>query len=144
MDVDFVLLCDAAMIREGLLHIPGAPITRLYRPSVPAPLGVSVAVVFTVERADYGKMKEIEIKVSSPLQDIAKIGGIATVGPRPDKAEPGESRIYMPFVASLSNIATPDWGEHTVSVSLDGGENTKKAKFWVLTPEDQVLPGLSR
>jgi hypothetical protein len=44
MDVDTCMLCDAATVREGLLHILGGGITQTVRPEFPSPLGISLAL----------------------------------------------------------------------------------------------------
>lgn len=141
MKIEFLALCDSATVREGLLHILGTPITRIYRPSLPAPLGVSVAAIFIFEAEDHNQLREFAIEVNSPNQTIQKGVGAVSVGPRPDKAESGENIIYSPFVASLMGVDTPEWGEHSVSISLEGGDHTRSFKFWVLPQEDQILPG---
>jgi hypothetical protein len=141
MDIEFAVLCDAASIREGILNVLGAPITRVYRPELPAALGVSLAALFVFEAEDHGQMREFEIKVSNASGVIQKGVGVVAVGPRPDKAETGEDRIFSPFVASFYGQPTSNWGEHTFSVSVDGGEHSKETKLWVLPVEELSLPG---
>ncbi|MBU6495776.1 MAG: hypothetical protein KGR42_05095 [Acidobacteria bacterium] len=141
MDIEFAVLCDAATVRDGLLHVLGAPITRIYRRILPAPLGISLAALFAFDAEDHGQLREFEIAVSSPTKLIQKGVGVVTVGPRPDKAEANELKIYSPFVASFVTTQSPEWGEHTVEVAVDGGEHSKSNKFWLLPLEDQILPG---
>ncbi len=44
MRIDCALLCDAATVREGLLHVLGGGIAHAVRPSFPAPAAMSLAV----------------------------------------------------------------------------------------------------
>ncbi len=43
------LLCDAATVRENVMHILGGGITQLTRPDYPAPLAADVALVLYVD-----------------------------------------------------------------------------------------------
>lgn len=43
------LLCDAATVRENVVHILGGGLTQLSRPDYPAPLGADVALVLYVD-----------------------------------------------------------------------------------------------
>ena len=45
MDIRVATLCDFAQVREGLLFVSSAGITRVYRESFPAPIGVMLALV---------------------------------------------------------------------------------------------------
>ena len=54
------MLCDAATVREGLLHILGGGITRLNRPSFPAPLGAALALQISVHPTEASVSHRVE------------------------------------------------------------------------------------
>ena len=45
MELKAAIICDAASVREGLLHVLGGGITRIWRQDLPAALGVALAVI---------------------------------------------------------------------------------------------------
>ena len=48
MEIRVATICDFAQVRDGLLSVISAGITRVWRSQYPAPLGVMLALVFEV------------------------------------------------------------------------------------------------
>ncbi len=63
MRVDTALLCDAATVREGLLHILGGGITQVVRPEFPAELGVTLALRIMVHPTEMEHPHQLQIIV---------------------------------------------------------------------------------
>lgn len=71
MKASLFVMCDRATVREGLLHILGAGVSRLGRPSLPAPMGVDLAVLLIPDR-----FEELpgQHQISVVVRDGAEIG----------------------------------------------------------------------
>lgn len=61
MEIDTCLLCDAASIREGLLHILGGGITDVVRPEYPAPLGMHLALRILAHPTELDRSHRLEV-----------------------------------------------------------------------------------
>lgn len=138
MEISAAILCDSATVREGLLHVLGGGVTRLWRSQLPAPLGVTLAVITNLGEADFGRPHEVRILVANSLGDVAQGVG-AFQSERPEKLEPGELQV-APFVHPLLLIPTGAYGKHTLEIDIDSGAATRHLDFWVLHPEEGVLP----
>lgn len=141
MDVEAAILCDAATIRDGLLHMLGGPISRMWRQSLPAPLGVAVAgiIVFEQEQADVPH--EIELTVESDSDLLVRVMSAVQVGTPIAHLESGEL-LRAPFAFPLHGAGTDKYGKHLARVSVDKGDAVREIAFWVLHPEEQDLPPL--
>jgi hypothetical protein len=117
MHVD-VMLCDAATVREGLLHILGAGITRLNRPSYPALMGVNLAIMMTMQRSE--AQEQHQLKVILQDEDGKQVGqiegqmGLATPAP----GRPGEP-VALPIVLNLAHLAIPRPGTYSFEILID-------------------------
>jgi hypothetical protein len=142
MEIQAAILCDSATVREGLLHVLGGGITRLWRGTVPAPLNVALAGFVAMDGNDLGALHEFHIAIRSDAtnETIAEaMGGVQSQ--RPERLEAGE-QLLVPFVAPLHNVGTMAYGRHTLTVSLDAGATTREISFWVLNPEELQIPPL--
>lgn len=140
MDITTALLCDAVTIREGLLHVLGGGITRVFRSPLPAALGVQLALVLDIEPQDLTDPHEVSIDISDPGGFIGRVmaGFQAQVPPR---LEPGEN-VQVPLPVNLLPLAIRAYGKHTIEISVDG-RSTRVIRLWVLHPEEQLLPPLT-
>jgi hypothetical protein len=138
MEIHAVLLCDSATVREGLLHVLGGGITRVWRPALPAPLGVALATLVAMQPEEMGQLHEIHVAVSSPARRIVEGMG-ALQAALPPNIEPGES-VVVPFVLPLHNAGTAEYGRHVVELSIDDGVASSQLTFWVLHPDEMALP----
>jgi len=117
--VDVALLCDAVSVRDGLLYVLGGGITRITRPSWPAPLGVDLALRISAHRSEDGTTHTMNIFV----QDVdGRRHAELTVHFTPQGAAgllPGEE-IQLPLPLDLRQIALPGPGEYSIEVLVDG------------------------
>jgi uncharacterized protein DUF6941 len=121
--IDAVLLCDAATVREGLLHILGGGITRIGRPSFPTGLGVSLAIKLSLD--DSGDLGDHSVTVDVVQEERgervggAKIDmGLSEDQPRPT-GEPLSAALVLPFAGQ---VVVPKPGRYRFDVAVDGGE----------------------
>lgn len=113
------LLCDAATVRENLLHILGGGINRIWRPSFPAPLGVDLALVLTLSTVETQEQHRIRVVVqTADGRSLAEIKGEFGISPGPD-VRAGE-RLAVPLVLPLKAVQVPAEGIYSVEVLVDG------------------------
>ncbi|MXW42226.1 MAG: hypothetical protein F4138_02210 [Acidimicrobiia bacterium] len=115
MDIRVATLCDFAQIREGLLFVHSAGITRVYRESFPAPIGVMLALVLEMSPVEANVANKIRVRVEDA--DGFKLAEM--VGEMQVKLgsghDPGEM-VNVPFVADFRNIKLPKPGRYQVAV----------------------------
>jgi hypothetical protein len=138
MEIHATLLCDSATVREGLLHVLGGGITRVWIPQLPGPIGVALATLVALQPDEMGQLHEVHVAVNSPNRRIVEGMGALQVA-RPPNIEPGES-VVVPFVLPLHNAGTAEYGRHVVELSIDDGAAESQLTFWVLHPDERVLP----
>jgi len=122
VDVDFAMLCDAATVREGLLHMLGGGINRVVRPTYPAPLGVVLAMRIMVhpteidrshhltvvlQDADGGRNATLEIDFNVPPEAASTL-------------EPGEEAPVVLPIGFPPHIGLPAPGRHSFEILIDG------------------------
>lgn len=114
-----VLLCDYAQVRQGLLFVLSGGITRVYRPRLPATLGVKAAVLVEIGFAEVARGHQLVVAVKHV--GTAQEMGRMTSGFRAASGalEPGES-LYVPIVVDLAAVPIREYGAHDVQVSVDG------------------------
>ena len=118
MQVD-AFLCDAATVREGLLHILGGGITRLGRAGFPAQFGCDLAVsiqLHPIEAQDEQSLRTVV--VDGDGTELARLEGTFRAAPSPG-LEPGEL-VAVPFVVGLSGLQLPAPGIYSVELLLNG------------------------
>ena len=139
MRVSSALVCDAATVREGLLHILGGGITRLWREELPAPLGVTIALMIAVDHAELGTPIDVRLVLTGP--DDATVlevrGTMETAG----RLEKGETQL-APMVLPVAPVQTEAYGRYAGEITLNGEVQTEGVTFWVLHPVEQQLPPL--
>ena len=112
------LLCDAATVREGLLHVLGAGITRIRKPFFPGTMDIQLAMVVTVMPVESDGPHKLKVVIQT--EDgvrIAEIDGEFRVSPG-DESSKGEP-IAMPLILNLRQIALPKEGTYSVEVLID-------------------------
>jgi hypothetical protein len=112
-------LCDAANVREGLLNILSAGVTRLKRSSFPAPLGLQLAMVMTLMPVEAHTPHKLRVVIQG--QDggkVAELDGQFGVAEIPATFQPGEP-IAIPMVLDLKLAPIPSPGTYSVEVLVD-------------------------
>jgi hypothetical protein len=115
--VNAAILCDFASVREGLLNVVGGGITRLWRPQLPAPMNLSVALMLELHYLELGKDHELAVVVvSEDGEQVIEVKG--AFNPNGD-LDVGEN-LLVPMALDLraANLAT--YGSYNVEVSVDG------------------------
>ena len=139
MRIDAALLCDAATVREGLLHVLGAGVTRLYRSKLPAPLNVMFAVLIDVAPGEADTPHEVELRFTGPQNQMLGIVKGAFKAARSDRCERDEHQL-LPVVLDLRNAGATAYGGHLAKLRLDGGVDERQVEFWVQHPDEKMLP----
>jgi hypothetical protein len=92
-----------------------------------------------MDENDLVRPHEINFEIAAAEGLVARgVGALQTA--RPERLEAGE-RLIVPFVNDLRNVMTPYMGRHTITLSADG-DSAFEIEFWVLHPEEQILPSL--
>ena len=120
MRIDCALLCDAATVREGLLHVLGGGITRAGRPEYPAPLDLTLALRILIHPTEMDRRHQLEVRLQGA--DGEPIAGfeIAFESTDPGDLEPGEhASLALPLVPPPT-VGLPKPGRYSFEVLIDG------------------------
>jgi hypothetical protein len=117
VQVAAALLADFASVRDNLLYVVGGGITRVYRDSYPAAMGISLALVIELHRMERDRAHEIEVEiVDEDGKALAKIKGGFQVGST--DAAVHES-LMLPLAFDLRPVGLERPGWHSVEISVD-------------------------
>lgn len=113
------LLCDAASLRENLVHILGGGITQIVRPDYPAPLACDIAITIYVGADDIDGPFPLSAVCADPKtgEDLFGFEVIINVSPEPTHG-PQSVSIVIPF----SGMGIPEPGQYWIKVSANGAE----------------------
>lgn len=118
MEVTTALLCDFAQVREGMLFISSGCVSRLWRPEVPAAMGVCLALVIEIDQIESERPHELHVYVTGEDgQRQATIDGGFQVDPA--GLDPGEN-VLVPVTLDLRPLELPRAGPYDVRIYLDG------------------------
>lgn len=139
MELKAAIICDAASVREGLLHMLGGGITRIWRQDLPAALGVALAVIVDLPPEVMFDPHEVTVAFvrDDDNEQLNEIKGAFQVGPEL-RLEPGEHQL-IPMVFDLHGALVDRYGAFTFHIAIDLIPATA-LRFWVLHPEEQLLP----
>ena len=113
------LLCDAATVREGLLHILGGGITRLHRGEFPAPMQVTLVVQVVLTPTEIQFAHDVSARIQTEDGDVVvQVNGHLDAGEPNPMLEPGES-VILPLVMPLHGVVLPSSGGYSIEVSVD-------------------------
>lgn len=120
MKLSMVTVCDAATVREGLLHVLGAGISQIGRPGEPFELGAVLVAVVQLDQDEIRKAADIQIQIQitdDASSEIAlEVGGTFSAGDRRR-----EGRVeYVPIVVDASMAMLQHYGEYTVRFVVEG------------------------
>jgi len=130
MQVDFVILADAAHVAEGKLYLMGGGWTRLFARQVPFVHALAIAVGFLVPWDETNEPHDFELKIVSedgqsvipPMQGQMEVG-------RPPGIKKGTEQRGMITVATT--VEFPHLGRYEIRLSADG-ELVKTTAFDVV------------
>ncbi len=118
MRLESAIICDAATVREGLVHILGGGVSVLSRAQFPATMGVSVAIGVRLIVEELA----VEQSIGVAVNDVAGalVGSMETeiVVPR-EVNQPGGPPV-IPLVVPIGMILLPAEGVYSVEISVNG------------------------
>jgi hypothetical protein len=118
------LLCDAATVREGLLHILGGGITRLHRSEFPAPMQVTLVAQVVLTPTEIQFAHDVVATIQTEDGDVVvQMNGHLEAGEPNPLLEPGES-VILPFVINLHGVVVPSAGGYSIELSVDDVHQT--------------------
>ncbi len=134
-----MLLCNHAEVREGLLFVNGACVTRVWRKDLPAALDLCVAVVFDVAGHEAGQQHEARLQVlDADGQTVVDAAARFAPGSSPDR-QPGEP-MQAPAVFDLRQVRLKAFGAYDVPLLLDGVEYHRLSFTLLPTPTPAGQP----
>lgn len=122
MRVDSAMLCDAVSIRDGLLHILGGGITRIWASEYPAGLNAHLAARIMLSASEATERHTLAVSVENS-DDGSPIGSFSAdfgVG-RPTDLEDGEE-IHVPLGFPLHAVQLPAPAAYRLALTLDGAD----------------------
>ena len=120
MRIDCALLCDAATVRDGLLHVLGGGITRVTRPEFPAPVGMMLALRILEHPTELDRPHHLRIQLQG--EDGQAIGQMdAQIGVADPALVPVGEEASLPLPLALppgAGLPTP--GRYSFEILIDG------------------------
>lgn len=118
------VICDAATVREGLLHVLGGGISVLNRESFPAPFSAALALVFEVNNVEpSGEVHEVKVEARRVGFDEEAFFGVSVTVSANVVPGPGTYQL-IPLAMDLRNAGIPEQGEYEIVVLVDGATVT--------------------
>lgn len=132
------MLCNHAVVHNGLLTIVDGGITRSWAPNLPTRLSIWLAVQMELEPSEFGIPREVRVLFVNP--DNARIAQLvsAVQAERHPRHEDGE-RVLVPLAVSLLPVNFEKYGRHSVKIMVDNMES-HVLEFWLQHPDERVLP----
>lgn len=140
MRITSALLCDAATVREGLLHVLGGGITRFWQPELPGPLQVVLAALVGMEREVESDPHAVTITITHADGALVSQATATLQYNGGSRLEPGEEHS-VPLVVPLHEVVVTQFGRHEIAIAIDGAP-AWTLQLWVLHPDERVLPPL--
>ncbi|MGE0488774.1 MAG: hypothetical protein AB7S38_06135 [Vulcanimicrobiota bacterium] len=114
------MLCDYATVREGLLHVLGGGINRLWREKFPAQMGVTLAILLEIHPTEANRQHTMNIVLlDEDGRRLAEVNADFQVGRKATSGRAGEN-IIMPLAVSLQQMSIPTAGAYSVEILMDG------------------------
>jgi hypothetical protein len=118
--IDSALLCDAATVREGLLHVLGGGVTRAGRPSYPAPLALTLALRILIHPTEADRPHSLDVRLQGEDgQEAARIEiefGLQTTA----HLEAGEQASLPLPIPLPEQVQLPAPGRYSFELLIDG------------------------
>jgi hypothetical protein len=130
MDIDFLILADAAQVAEGKLYVMGGGWDRMAVNTLPAVQMVGVAVGIVVPWAETNTPRTLTLMVEDEDGGavLPPVAVRVEVGRPPGLAAGAEQRVMVAFNAQLG---LPRFGGYVVTAALDGGPQ-RRLRFGVM------------
>ena len=119
IELKSLLLCDAASVREGLLHVLGGGITIIWRASYPDAFLASLAASFELSEVAEGgedhSFRITAVKLDGENEDPIFEAGLQVH--LENDGSPGHQTL--PIVINLSNAGIASEGQYEIRAFLD-------------------------
>ncbi len=124
MQIRSATLCDFAQVRDGLLSVVSASITRVWRDQYPSQMGIMLAIILEVVQSEAQAPQEVRVRVEDA--DGARLAEASSgfqIHPPLPSLDPGEAML-MPAAYDFRSVALPAAGRYQVVVDpmTDGAE----------------------
>jgi hypothetical protein len=117
MQVRSAVVCDFAQVREGLLTIISAGITRLWRDDFPGPANIFFAAQIELDAQDRLRPHEIEVVFRGPDgEELAKLKGGFQVGLDAQISNDDTVLIPIPMDCRGATLKLPGWHEFAIMI----------------------------
>lgn len=122
MKITAVLFADSASVREGLLNVLGAGITRLVRDPLPARLDAALALMLQPEDPeDLEATHNLVVTIAETTPDGAVPAAKAVIEiANVRRSDPDGPLPALPVVVPIQSIPIARTGFYRIMVSLDG------------------------
>lgn len=123
MRVVIATFCDYAAVRDGLLTIVSAGITRAWREDLPAPLNLAFALMLELDPSERSQLHDLEFRVTAPDgSELVRGGGGFQTGEAATPLDADEA-VLFPIALDLRSAAVASYGWVTVTMragSIEG------------------------
>lgn len=116
--ISAAILCDFAQVRENLLFVSSAGVTRVYSPTTPAAFNMMLALMLSVgpDELDQAHELSVVIKQNETARDVARlVGAFQSSG----DTFPGEG-LFIPLALDFRLLMVNDFGAYDVHTEVDG------------------------
>lgn len=122
MRISTALLCDAATVREGLLHVLGGGVTLLGRTQFPAPMLVQLAILIHQHPTELAHDHVLDVIVQQADGERVAEASVAW-GPVVEAGRPTRE-VAQPLVLPLETLGLPAAGSYSIELLIDGIHQT--------------------
>jgi hypothetical protein len=140
VEVTIAALCDAATVREGLLHVLGGGVGIVHLASYPGPIPVTLAIRVEIETGEANDDHTLEVRVVGlePETEVGRVSGAMHTTP-PENGWDLESPVQVVTALPLGGFQLPAAGKYEVRISIDG-QMLRRVRF---KAAEEALPGLT-
>jgi len=118
MKLDMAMLCDAVSIREGLLHILGGGITRIWAEQFPTAINATLALRMLIEPEHAGESHMVKLLVQGP--DGEELGTFnLDFGVNPGDGQNPIDPVPVPLAIPMGQVALPAEGRYSIEVMIN-------------------------
>ena len=116
MKVGAATICNFAEVRDGLLSVISASITRVWHDRYPANMAVMLGVILEVSPVEASMPREVRVRVEdADGARLAEISGGFQAGPPPPQLDPGEV-MMVPLAVDLHHVVLPAAGRYQIVI----------------------------
>ena len=145
MDIDFVVIADAAVAANGKLYIHGAGWDALYGTSFPLTYTFAVALRLRVPYHDTNQQHQVTMDIQDQdgqsILPSGPVGGGMIAG-RPPQLEAGADQVIC-LAITLGGLVFPGPGTYALQTLVDGTERNRQTFFVRQVAAPQVIQGFA-